>query len=160
MIFLTVGTQFAFDRLVRAVDAASERCLIDEDIFAQIGESRYKPKNFDFVPSLNKASFDKHLTDASAVIAHAGMGTITMALNMMKPLLVMPRLAKYKEVVHDHQVDIAEKFGEAGHILVARDETELPQRIVELRTFIPAPRVAQPEAVSARIKTFLDGLLQ
>jgi len=47
MIFLTVGTQFPFDRLVRAVDSIIDKGLISETLFAQIGESSYKPRNFE-----------------------------------------------------------------------------------------------------------------
>ena len=43
MIFLTVGTQFSFDRLVIAIDRIIDDGLISEPVFAQIGESSYKP---------------------------------------------------------------------------------------------------------------------
>lgn len=36
IILLTVGTQFSFDRLVKAVDDALDNGLVDEEIFAQI----------------------------------------------------------------------------------------------------------------------------
>jgi UDP-N-acetylglucosamine transferase subunit ALG13 len=49
MIFLTVGTQFPFDRLVRAVDEAFDNGAIDEEVFAQIGETSYRPRNFEQV---------------------------------------------------------------------------------------------------------------
>jgi hypothetical protein len=37
MIFHTVGTQFAFDRLVVAIDEAAGRGFIYDKIYAQIG---------------------------------------------------------------------------------------------------------------------------
>jgi|GEM_PF-3011550 len=108
------------------------------------------------VAEVAKNQYDDYFRQASAIIGHAGIGTISMAMRLNKPLLVMPRLAKYGEVVHDHQVDIAEKFGSAGHILVAQDELKLPQKILELRTFVPVPRTAQPEMVVARMMQFLQ----
>lgn len=111
MIFLTVGTLFPFDRLVRAIDAAVGEGLIEDEIFAQVGENSYKPRNFESLPSLKKDLFDKYFTEASFIISHAGMGTITMALSHNKPLLVMPRLKHYKEHVNDHQVATARKLG-------------------------------------------------
>jgi UDP-N-acetylglucosamine transferase subunit ALG13 len=158
MIFLTVGTQFPFDRLVKAVDEVCDQKLIYEEIFAQISESKYIPKNFDYVSSLDKSIYDDHFANASTIISHAGMGTISMAMELNKPLLVMPRSARYREVVHDHQFDIAEKFEQAGHILVAWDETQLPERIAALETFIPIPRKARPQVVAKRIREFLDSL--
>ena len=158
MIFLTVGTQFPFDRLIKSVDRAFDGRLINEEIFAQIGETSYKPLNFESVVSLEKNLFDKRLREASSVIGHAGMGTITMALKNHKPLLVMPRLKRYREHVNDHQVATARKFEELGHILVAYETEELPVKIEELKTFVPRKREAQPHAVAERIARFLNDL--
>lgn len=158
MIFLTVGTQFPFDRLVQAVDDAFDECSVDEEIFAQIGESSYKPRNFKSVASLEKKVFDEYLQEATGIISHAGMGTITMALKNHKPLLVMPRMKRCKEHVNDHQVATAKKFEELGRILVAYDTKDLLQKMKQLRTFVPRKRKAQPEAVANRIAQFLDEL--
>jgi len=159
MIFLTVGTQFPFDRLVRAVDEAFDNGVIDEKVFAQIGQTSYKPHNFEFVASLEKKLFDERLKQASSIISHAGMGTITMALSNHKPLLVMPRLKRYGEVVNDHQLAIAKKFSELGHILVAYDVEDLPDSIRRLKNFVPKERIAAPHAVADRIGCFLNSLL-
>ena len=160
MIFLTVGTQFPFDRLVRAIDGVLDEGLIDEEIFAQIGETSYKPHNFESVASLEKRVFDKRLKEASAMIGHAGMGTITMALENGKPLLVMPRLRRYREVVNDHQLAIARKFEEYGHVLVAYQETDLRSKAGELKHFVPTKRQTQVEEVTRRISTFLNELCE
>ena len=156
MIFLTVGTQFPFDRLLRAVDDALDRRPVDDEIYAQIGESDYVPRNFKGTVSLTKAEFDKYLASASAVIGHAGMGTITAALEHDKPLLVMPRLKKFGEVVNDHQVGIARKFEQAKLLLVAYEAQELPTCLPRLKTFRPAKRQCEVEAVVKRISRFLQ----
>jgi len=158
MIFLTVGTQFPFDRLVRAIDGIIDDGLISERLFAQTGESSYKPRNFESAASLEKRVFDNYVKQASSIIGHAGMGTITMALDNHKPLLVMPRLKKYGEVVNDHQVAIARKFSELGHILVAYDVKDLPDGIKKLKNFIPRERKINSEAVVNRIRSFLESL--
>ncbi|MCH7557416.1 MAG: hypothetical protein IIB56_08160 [Planctomycetes bacterium] len=158
MIFLTVGTQFPFDRLVKTVDQALDGRLVNEEIFAQIGETSYKPLNFESVVSLEKNLFDKRLREASSVISHAGMGTITMALKNHKPLLVMPRLKRYREHVNDHQVATARKFEELGHILAVYDAKDLPNGIRKLKNFVPRERKANPEAVADRIHRFLNSL--
>jgi UDP-N-acetylglucosamine transferase subunit ALG13 len=158
MIFLTVGTQFPFDRLVKSVDLAFDKGLVDEDIIAQIGESLYKPRNFRTVASLDKDIFDKRLKEASSIISHAGIGTITMALENKKPLLVMPRLAKYGEVVNDHQAAIAKRFSELGYILAAYDSNDFPDEICKLKNFIPRERKVDPKPVADRICRFLNSL--
>ncbi len=156
MIFLTVGTQFPFDRLVRAVDDWLDHDSFGEEVFAQIGESSYRPRHFEAVVSLDKAAFDRRVQQASAFISHAGMGTITMALDHGKSLLAMPRLKKYREVVSDHQGPLAEKFEALGHILLARDESQLAVKFPELRAFVPEPRRADSNAVTRRIGRFLE----
>jgi beta-1,4-N-acetylglucosaminyltransferase len=155
MIFLTVGTQFPFDRLVRAVDKALESETFAEEVLAQIGDTPYRPRNFSAVPYMDKALFDEHMDKASGIISHAGMGNITVALNNKKPLLVMPRLRQYHEVVNDHQLAIAKKFERLGHLLVAYSEEDVPDRIRALRHFVPVKRQTHVEAVVQRISNFL-----
>jgi len=160
MIFLAVGTQFPFDRLVRAIDIAVERGCITEPICAQIGKGSYRPHNFRSVPSLKKPLFDKYIRQASCVISHAGMGTIAMVLSNNKPMLVMPRQKKYGEVVNNHQVAIARKFEESGHILAAYGEEDLPKKIKELKSFIPRLRTNNSEVIINKISGFLSCLNQ
>lgn len=156
MIFLTVGTQFPFDRLARAVDEIIDEGLIDGEVFAQIGESSYKPRNFESVAHLEKDVFDNYIREASGVIGHAGMGTISMAMEYEKPLLVVPRQKRYGEVVNDHQVAIARKFEELGHLLAAYEVEELEGKIHELKNFVPRKRQARPEGIMETIDTFLQ----
>lgn len=158
MIFLTVGTQFPFDRLVKAVDEAIGQNLIDEGLVAQIGESLYRPRNFKSVKFLEKRLFDKWMQKASKVISHAGMGSITTALDKTKPLLVMPRLRRYGEAVNDHQLHIARKFEQNGYLLAAYEVGELPAKIEKLKSFVPEKRQTQAKAVAERISIFLNGL--
>ena len=158
MIFLTVGTQFSFDRLVKSVDAVIGQNGCNEKMVAQIGHSSYRPRNLEAVSFLEERVFDKYVREASCVISHAGIGIITMALDNEKPLLVMPRSRKYGEVVNDHQVAIARKFEELGHLLVAYDVNDLADGIRKLKDFVPRKRKASPHAVADRIRFFLNSL--
>lgn len=156
MIFLTVGTQFPFDRLVKAVDELIGRNEIGDKIFAQIGDTTYKPKNFESVSYLEKKQFDKYISDADSIISHAGMGTITMALEKKKPLLVMPRLKKYGEVVNDHQMELAVRYEKLGYLLMANSKEGMADKIKQIKTFIPRQRENQSKEVAERIIQFLN----
>jgi len=160
MIFLTVGTQFPFDRLVKAVDQAVERNGCDIEVFAQIADSSYQPHCFDAVSYLQKEDFDRNMREASAIISHAGMGTITAALENNKPMLVMPRLRKYHEVVNDHQVAIARKFEQMGHLVAAYSEEEVPDKVRTLERFVPTERMKCVDAVTQRISSFIQQVMQ
>ncbi len=158
MIFLTVGTQFPFDRLTKSIDEIVSGSVVQEDIFGQIGDSLYQPRNFRAVAFMDKSEYDRHMREASCVIGHAGIGTITTALEYRRPLLVMPRLKRHGEVVNDHQVVLAKKFEQLSHILVAYDEQELPRKIKELKSFKPCERHVHRAEVAERIKRFLQEL--
>lgn len=155
MIFLTVGTSFPFDRLVKAVDELAGQNKIGSEIFAQVGIGGYQPKNFDSIETLDKKKFDDFFSNSQAVIAHAGMGTITTALTQLKPILVFPRLKKYGELVNDHQSATARRFEELGHVVAAYEVEDLAEKISLLMNFTPVPRKSQAAAVSKRIGDFL-----
>jgi beta-1,4-N-acetylglucosaminyltransferase len=159
MIFLTVGTQFGFDRLVKAVDdAIGSGEIVDVEVFAQIGGGGYEPVNMQFVRMLDKGAFDEKVCQADALIGHSGIGTIVMAMEKDKPLLVMPRRKKYGELVNEHQLGTAKKFEQLGHIMAVYEEDELAVKISELKSFRPSPRKADPQRVCDRIKGFLESL--
>ena len=158
MIFLPVGTQFGFDRLVKAIDEAINNRIIQEEVFAQIGPGEYKPNSMKYVINLGKEEFEQVFQSCNAIISHAGMGNIALAMKTQKPLLVLPRLKKYGEVVNNHQVDTARKFEELGHILAAYDENQLIEKIKLLKTFVPKFRIPNRQGVFERINTFLNAL--
>ena len=90
MIFVTVGAQMPFDRLVRAVDEWAGQSGT-RDVFAQIGTTDLRPRHIEWVSFLQPAEFLERVRAARLIIAHAGMGSILTALGLGKQILVMPR---------------------------------------------------------------------
>ena len=129
MIFLTVGTQDPFDRLVEAVDNIAP-LLKGEKIIAQVSKVNYKAVNMDVLEFVPPAEYDRYFAQARLIISHAGMGTIITALKMSKPIIVMPRMAKFKEQRNDHQLYTARAFKRLNYIHVADDEAELKEKVV------------------------------
>lgn len=124
MIFVTVGSDLPFDRLVRHVDiwaAANRR----DDVFAQIGDATYVPTSIAYANLLEPAEFSSKMSEASAVVAHAGMGTILSALRMQKPIIVFPRRTSFREIRNEHQLATARYLKESTKVHVALDESEL-----------------------------------
>lgn len=129
MIFLTVGTQLPFDRLVATVDAWAGKQGVT-DVFGQIadpGATGFYPGNFRWQSFLPPADFDTCFQEARLVIAHAGMGSIISALTLAKPIVLLPRLAARGEHRNDHQLATARKFQRRPNVWVAMDETGLPE---------------------------------
>jgi len=124
MIFLTVGTELPFDRLVRVVDDWARRNA-RQDVFAQIGQSLHPPTHIKWSRFLEPPEFQRRFAEANVVISHAGMGTILTALYAGKPLLVMPRRAELGEHRNEHQLATAARMRELEKICVADGNASL-----------------------------------
>lgn len=127
MIFVTVGEQLPFDRLIRTVDEWAT--VSDKEVIAQIGSTHLKPKNITYKNHFEISEFNKIFLSAELVIAHAGMGTILTALELRKPVIVMPRQAALGEHRNDHQFATAKKIVQFDCIDVAFDENELIKKL-------------------------------
>ena len=156
MIFVTVGTQVQFDRLVRTVDEwAGARAR--SDVFAQIGPSNYPFKHIRTERFIDPTRFRNCVEAASLVIAHAGMGSIITALELGKRI-VMPRRASLGEHRNDHQVATAKQFAAQGRIEVAFEERELADRLDQLDALNRCERLggeASPQLILT-IRTFIE----
>ncbi len=131
MIFVTVGTELPFDRLVRIVDDWA-RARQRTDVFAQIGRTDWRPSFIKCSEFLEPPEFARCFASARAVIAHAGMGTILSALRHEKPILVMPRRAALGEHRNEHQLATVQRLREFGSINVALDEVELRRQLDDI----------------------------
>lgn len=124
MIFITVGTQAPFDRLVKTVDAVAG-IFSTEEFIVQALDGYYKPKNLSVHNFLDPEEFDALFTKADLVISHAGIGTIVSALTKGKALIMMPRQSKFGEHRNDHQIVTAAKFQQLEYVHVVQNEEEL-----------------------------------
>lgn len=156
MLFLTIGTLFGFDRLVRAVDQAIAAGQIQEEVVAQIGPGDYRPKHMRHFDVLDKDTFEKTVHESTGLISHAGIGSINAALKYRKPMVVLPRLKRFGEHVNDHQLDTARKFEALGCVLVAYDESQLPDRCRALATFRPTPRTPNAQGLVRYLRDYLQ----
>ena len=158
MIFATVGSQEPFDRLIRAIDEwAKSRGR--SDVFAQIGNSTFRPRHIEFTKFLEPVEFNRVVREATIIVAHAGMGSIISALELGKPIVVMPRRGKLRETRNDHQVATAERFGSHGQVIVAQDQHDFVEKLDYALTVPekdPIALEATPRLIST-IRGFLDG---
>lgn len=157
MIFVTVGTQLPFDRMVGAVDDWASGS--DEEIFAQTGVTERLFSNITSVPFLPPSEARRRFEQASCIVAHAGTGTIFAALTLRKPLIVMPRRASLGEHRNEHQLATARHFEKKGLITVAWDEHQLTAMLEGIGEIAVGPEIsgaASDELLSA-VRRFLRG---
>ena len=124
MIFVTVGTQLSFDRLISAVDEWAAARPADK-IFAQVGPSQQQPRHIEYADFVPPGQANELFSQASLIVSHAGMGSILTALKYQKPILIMPRRASLAEHRNDHQMATAKWFGNRPGVSVAWDEEDL-----------------------------------
>ena len=90
--------------------------MITETVFAQIGVSDYKPKNYEYTDFTTQEEFASKIDEADLIITHGGTGVIVNALKKGKSVIAIPRLSKYGEHVDDHQIQLINEFQEMNFI--------------------------------------------
>ncbi|XOV79153.1 MAG: PssE/Cps14G family polysaccharide biosynthesis glycosyltransferase [Aestuariibacter sp.] len=128
-IFITVGTT-PFDSLYKVLDDA---IFPGEYVLrGQIGNGRYKPKNFDFFEF--DSSLESHLAWADAVITHAGAGSVFSLLEDGKKCLVVANLERQDK----HQAELADYVVKNGFALATHSVEQVPELALQLESFSPA----------------------
>lgn len=123
MIFVTVGSMVPFDRFVRMMDDWS-KAHPGEKVHAQIGNGQYVPQTMSWVRRLSPTDFEQYVRDAQLVVSHAGMGTVITAMQIGRPLVLVPRIASQGEHTTDHQLDTVKWLdGKPGLKIATTDDT-------------------------------------
>lgn len=130
MIFVSVGTQLPFERLIRAMDSWSQDHP-NEDVFAQIGKTDYAPCFMAFSEKLSPTDYTEKVTRADLIVSHVGMGTIITGLEHFKKMILMPRLSEMGEHRNNHQLGTAEKFSHIESISIVNSDAELRDAIAK-----------------------------
>ena len=157
MIFVTIGSMFPFDRLIRVMDgwAAANP---GAELLAQIGTGAYEPGHMPWVRRLDQGEFARTVERAQLVVAHAGMGSVITADQFGKPIVILPRLQEQGEHTTDHQIATADWLrGKPGIHVADRDEDLGPCIAAALAAETPGQRfapAASPEFL-ARIRQYI-----
>ena len=159
MIFVTVGSMFPFDRLIRAMDDWADRAPGTE-VVAQIGDGGFTPSHMRWVRRLDRGAFEDAVTRAEVVVAHAGIGSVLTARLSGRPIVLLPRRRHLGEHTSDHQIETAMSLRGREGIFVAETEAQLAEVMRAAQTGRPAdalPAGSADPAFIARIRDFIDG---
>jgi UDP-N-acetylglucosamine transferase subunit ALG13 len=124
VIFLTIGTQLPFDRLVKTVDVWAGKHR-EVRIYAQMGNGDYQPKNIEHGEYISPEEFERKFAEAELIISHAGMGSILTAISYKKPIIIFPRDASLGEHRNNHQLSTAKELKRKGGVAIAFNDEEL-----------------------------------
>jgi len=130
MIFVTVATHFqGFDRLIREMDLIAGK--INEEVIAQIGSTKYQPKNIKYFTYIEEELILKLYKESRIIVTHAGAGTLLTILKYKKPVIIVPRLKKYNEHVDDHQLELAEVLKNKDNVIIVYDIENLEDALTK-----------------------------
>ena len=159
MIFITLGSQkFQFNLLLKAVDDLIERRIIQDEVYAQTGYSTYKPRHYKSEAFLDRQDFLSMEGRADIVITHGGTGAIIGAVKQGKKVIAVPRLAKYKEHVDDHQLQIIKQFEEMNLIYTCMNCDELDKAIKEVQERTYNSYISNTHSIIASLERFIEGI--
>ena len=157
MILITLESQkFQFNRLLIEIDRLVEEKKINEEVFAQIGYSDYRPKNYKYKEFLDRDEFAEIMSRCNKVITHGGTGAIVGAVKRGKKVIAVPRLAKYGEHVDDHQLQIIEQFTEMNFILGVKEVDEIENKLMNLDEECFKDYVSNTENIIKSIENYLS----
>jgi UDP-N-acetylglucosamine transferase subunit ALG13 len=160
VIFASVGSMFAFDRLVRTVDEWA-RAAGANDVLLQIGDGTYIPHSAEWVRSLSPSDFSVTLQKCDLFVAHLGMGSLIAGVQARKPIVLLPRIKALGEHTTDHQVHGAQWVRDKPGVWVADDERVLLHLLNEFAAGRihgrpeDIPPYASPELITA-VRRFID----
>ncbi|WLQ16364.1 glycosyltransferase [Hahella aquimaris] len=150
MIFATVGTQLAFDRMISALDDWAGRNQ-DVVVYAQTGPAEYMPQHMGFADFLAPGKVTDYMREAELIVSHAGMGSIITAMYLRKPVIIMPRKASLGEHRNEHQLATAKWLANRKGIIVAWEAADLP-RILDRRAQLESGPAISEVADGALVK--------
>jgi UDP-N-acetylglucosamine transferase subunit ALG13 len=128
VILVTVGSMMPFDRLISGMDGWA-RQHPDEDVLAQIGGGSYLPTKMRWTRVLPPGEFREAVRAASIMVAHAGMGSFFVAMEMQKPIVMLPRIAASREHTTDHQLHTLQWLRDRPGVYAAMSAEQLTPAI-------------------------------
>lgn len=138
MVFVTLGTQDkSFVRLLEKVESAINDGIIEDEVVVQAGYTKFKSDKMRIFDLLDRDEFAEYVKKCDVLITHGGVGSIITGLKNNKKVIAIPRLAKYKEHVNDHQIQIIDNFDNQGYIIGLDENIDLKNAFNRLKNFTP-----------------------
>lgn len=157
MIFVCIGSrEYQFNRLLRALDELVEQGVVEDQIIAQIGQSDYEPKNYEWYRFLDRDVFKSYQEQAELIISHAGTGALIGALKCEKQVISVPRLAKYGEHIDDHQTQVSSALAQEGFLREVLNMENLGEIIRLCKKEPIMKKYDKPSRVVEIIEDFLE----
>jgi UDP-N-acetylglucosamine transferase subunit ALG13 len=163
-LFVTVGTDHhPFDRLIGWIDQwAASNHGTGVKLLVQSGTTR-PPRVVQWAAFMPHDDTMAALRRATAVVSHAGPGTVMSCRSIGLLPIVVPRTAALGEHVDDHQVSFARQMAQRSQVCLAESYPELARlldrAVEEPVAFRTPPHEQRGEAV-ARFDVLVERLVR
>ena len=115
-----------FDRLLKKMDEIAGTS--GEEVVMQIGHTSFRPQNAKWFDFTTEAGIKEWCKKARIVVTQPAM-SILDAQEQGTPVIVVPRLKKYNEVIDDHQLDFARHLEKEGKVTAVYDVDKLEETL-------------------------------
>jgi beta-1,4-N-acetylglucosaminyltransferase len=115
-----------FERLLRKMDEIA--LALGEEVVMQIGNTSFRPQYAKWFDFTTEAAIKEWCKKARVVVTQPAM-SILDAQEQGTPVIVVPRLKKYNEVIDDHQLDFARHLEKEGKVTAVYDVDNLEESL-------------------------------
>lgn len=159
MIIVLLGTfPTAFERPLIEIDRLCKEGRIKEKVIVQSGHTQFVSEHLEMRPFINPGELTDLYKAARVVISQAGTGSLIKGMKLHKKIIAIPRLAKYGEVVDDHQEEILHEFAKENYILPWTESETLESVLNKLEDFTPSPYVSTKQQIIDYLESYIDSL--
>lgn len=157
MILVTLGSQDKpFNRLLEKIEEQIKKGNIKDEVVVQAGFTKFSDKYMKILGLVDREEFQRLIGECNLLITHGGVGSILNALSQNKKVIAVPRLAKYGEVLNDHQIQIVDNFAKEGYILSCHDDDDLGNILKKVEKFKPNKIKSNTDKMVSLIEDFIE----
>ena len=157
MILVTLGTQDkTFPRLLEAIQKQIDKGNITDKVIVEAGSTKFESNDMEIFDLIDREEFANLIKECDLLITHGGVGSIITGLKNNKKIIAAPRLEKYGEHTNDHQLQIIEKFSDAGFIIPLYNFDKLDKIIKEIYKFKPKKYKSNTNNMIKLLEDYID----
>ncbi len=159
MILVLLGTfPTEFIRPLHEIEYLLNAGVIKEEVIVQNGYTNFESSNMILKGFVSLDELNKLYQESDLIISHGGSGSIIKGLKFRKKVIAIPRLAKYGEVVDDHQLELVKKFSDLGYLIPWYENQKLEKIYKNVDSFKPEIYESQKDEIINFLDNYLNTL--
>jgi len=139
-----------FDRLLKKMDGIARN--LEEEVVMQIGHTSFRPQNAQWFDFTTEAGIKEWCKKARVVVTQPAM-SILDAQEQGTPVVVVPRLKRYDEVIDDHQLDFARELEKKGKVVAVYDVDNLEEALRKVD--LEPPKLTRDKRLVSALKKYI-----